>query len=181
MGNNYKQNMFAIPIVHIEVKDWERKKKKLINLFNSIKMNYRDDVWTNYHDDNTKMNHEVKQILEEDILEFHNIIGFTETKIESSWFEQSRTNNQHCVHTHGAYGYSSVCFVEYDKNEHKPTQFTAPFLNFLDGNILSYSPKVDEGSLIFFPSAIPHYTFPNTSSKNRLILSFNLDVKYGSQ
>lgn len=181
MANNYKENMFAVPIVHIQVSNWKNKKKKLLDLFHSIKMNYRDDVWTNYHDDNTAMNHDVKMILEEDIIEFHKIIGFRETQIASSWFEQSKTNNQHNVHTHGAYGYSSVCFIEYDKEYHTPTQFTAPFLNFLDGNILSYSPKVDEGSLIFFPSSIPHYTFPNTSNKSRIILSFNLDVPCDSK
>ena len=72
-------------------------------------------------------------------------------------------------------GFSSVCFVEYDENVHTPTKFISPYSNFVNGSCLDHSPKnVIEGSLIFFPSAILHYTHPNNNNNTRTILSFNL-------
>ena len=50
----------------------------------------------------------------------------------------------------------------------------SPFPNFLTGLQLTYTPEVDEGSIIFFPSYISHFTEPNLSDENRLIVSFNL-------
>jgi len=33
---------------------------------------------------------------------------------------------------------------------------------------------IEEGSIVFFPSNVPHYVAPNKSTKPRLILSFNI-------
>ena len=72
-------------------------------------------------------------------------------------------------------GFSAVCFVEYDQEVHTPTQFIAPFNDFMQGNTLQYSPScVMEGTLLIFPSVIHHFTLPNTSDKRRIALSFNL-------
>ena len=93
-----------------------------------------------------------------------------------SWFETSSQGDYHGIHTHGLVGYSAVCFIDYDSDEHTATQFVSSFNNLLTGEALQHSPEVNEGSLIFFPACILHYTEPNKSVKERKILSFNINV-----
>ena len=73
----------------------------------------------------------------------------------------------HSVHNHGS-GYSSVLYIEYDPTCHKPTTFVSN----LDKKI--YSPKVNEGEIIFFNSKYDHFCPQNESIKKRIICAFNL-------
>jgi hypothetical protein len=99
-------------------------------------------------------------------------------KLENSWFEKASKSKQHSAHTHGPVGYSCVLFLDYDLEEHSPTVFLNPFFSSFFGCPPDYSPNhiVKEGSLICFPSPIVHYTHPNNSSKDRIILSWNMSV-----
>ena len=85
-------------------------------------------------------------------------------------------DSAHSVHNHGFGGFSSVLFIKFDPEHHKPTTFVAPFLNNIDGNVLEYIPTdVEEGTLIVFPTSLQHYVPPNTSDIDRLILSMNIN------
>ena len=39
---------------------------------------------------------------------------------------------------------------------------------------MDFTPNVKEGDIVFFPSQLLHYANPNTSDKERVILSFNM-------
>ena len=46
----------------------------------------------------------------------------------------------------------------------------------MDGYVFEYIPTdVEEGTLIVFPTSLPHYVPPNTSDVDRLILSMNIN------
>lgn len=173
---NYLKHIFYVPLIHLKVENWESKKQNLLDLYEQVLIEYNDNVWTNYHDDALHLNESVASLLKDEIIQFGNFLGFKEIKIRSSWFEKANQDNFHCPHNHGMKGYSSVCYVEYDKSQHEATNFISPFTNFITGDLLKYSPKVEEGSIIFFPSSITHYTNPNKSNKERKILSFNLSI-----
>jgi hypothetical protein len=173
---NYLKHLFYVPLVHIQVNDWEVKKKILHDLYDKILVEYNDNVWTNYHNDKEFLNKEISELLRDELINFGNLLNFQELKIEASWFEASKQNNYHNPHNHGLTGYSAVCYVDYDKNYHEATNFIAPFANFVTGDLLRDKPEIDEGSLILFPSSLIHYTNPNISKKERLILSFNLTI-----
>jgi hypothetical protein len=180
--NNYKTNMFEVPLLHLQVLDWESKKKKLISMMNDLKFEERSNkLITDFHlqnnNTNFKYNHEIGNIFFEELSLFAEYFEFGSIELTSSWFEVSNKNSHHTTHNHGATGYSSVCFVDYDSNVHSPTKFISPFNNFIDGQVISFSPDdVQEGSLLFFPSLIHHYTLPNNSEIPRKILSFNIKV-----
>ena len=98
-------------------------------------------------------------------------------KITNSWFEKSAKYGQHTPHTHGSRGYSCVLFVNYDKEEHKPTVYMNPFTSYFYGcNVDWTCPEAGEGSLLCWPAPIVHYTYPNASDKDRLVLSWNMSV-----
>ena len=174
---SYKDYMFSIPIYNMKVEGWDEKKEKLIRIFNRnsnhFKLSDNDTVITDYYSSNNYKD-EVYDILREEILEFLSYCEL-DLKFANCWFEESIINMHHSIHNHGPVGFSAVCFVEYDQEVHYPTQFIAPFNDFMQGNTIKYSPScVMEGTLIFFPSVIHHFTLPNTSDKRRIALSFNL-------
>jgi hypothetical protein len=161
----------------MKVEGWDEKKEKLIKIFNRnndyFKLSDNDTVITDYYSSNNYKD-EVYNILREEILEFLSYCQL-DLKFANCWFEESIRNMHHSIHNHGPVGFSAVCFVEYDQEVHYPTQFIAPFNDFMQANTIKYSPScVMEGTLIFFPSVIHHFTMPNTSDKRRIALSFNL-------
>lgn len=180
--NNYKESMFEIPIYCINVQDWHLKKNRLKTLIKKSNISIKDGetVQSDYKD-NGPFNQEIYEIIREEIEEFCNFSKLYCKKLTRSWFQISSQGQYHPIHNHGAIGYSAICFIDYDNNHHTPTQFIAPYVDPISGNVIRYSPKVEEGSIIFFPSVMPHFTEPNFSNVERTILSFNLDVSYDQQ
>jgi hypothetical protein len=182
--NDFVDYMFKVPLFHLQVRNWETKKEILLEMAknSNFTMDGDDTVKSDFHEqlnNNTvgKHNDKVLSILKEEIEIFCDYFDFNYCKISNSWFEIANQGNHHGIHTHGTIGYSSVCYIDYNKDVHSPTKFVAPFHNFIIGDLLHYMPKVEEGSIIFFPSTIMHYTEQNNSKIERTILSFNLDVK----
>jgi len=95
--------------------------------------------------------------------------------VSSAWFQKQEENMLHGIHNHGAVGFSSICYVKFDKDVHLPTTFISPFNDFLSGSTQYYQPEVEEGDIIFFPSTVQHYSPPNSSDSDRIIFSFNLN------
>lgn len=181
--SGYRTNIFEIPLLHLEICNWESKKETLITLMNETKFEERNNnLITDFNfqsrNHNFKYNDEIYNLFSDELLLFKEYFQFSNIYLTSSWFEISNKNSHHTVHNHGATGYSSVCFIDYDSNIHTPTKFISPFNNFIDGQVLTYTPEdVREGSLIFFPSLVHHFTVPHNSEKSRKILSFNLNVE----
>jgi len=175
MTNDYLNNMFQIPLLHVEVMNWDEKRQKLLDLFDSLNVGYDQTVWTNYHTDLTPLNDKIQDILKEDIDKFNESFNCSSTVIDS-WFEKALRSDFHLPHNHGPFGFSAVCYVKYSGMVHTPTEFISPFPNFIDGGALIHRPNVDEGSLVFFPASLVHFTRPNTSDEERIVLSFNLQI-----
>ena len=197
--NNKKSNienqiMFYVPLCHIKINNWKEKKQLLLELYSKIEKNVtylesdvnkpeQGTVKNDYGYQKLNNKHQmyastITKILEDEIIQFKNAYSFNEVGIIGSWFERGNVGDYHPVHNHGSLGYSSVCFINYDSKVHTPTKFQSPFLNFITGELIHHlPPNIEEGSLIFFPSAIAHSTIPGQTDKDRLVLSFNLDVK----
>lgn len=172
-------SMFSVPLVHLIVGDWKEKKKKLLKLCEKthLSSDNTESLFTNYHKDYKVLNDDIQNIFGDEIKKFKKEFNLSKFEVISSWFEETEINGSHCIHNHGQYGYSSVCYMEYSKEEHTSTVFVSPFNNTSTGEVITYKPEVDEGSIIFFPSSILHYTIPNKSTKKRLIVSFNLTLE----
>ena len=173
---NYTVNMFSIPLIHIQINEWEFIKKEIKKLYSKsdLTIDYFEKVRSDFYS-KKKYNKKIQSIFYKEIEALEEMIGEKKFSVSNSWIETSEKNMFHQVHNHGPVGFSAVCFVDYDENIHSPTQFVSPFNNYLNGSIVSHSPDhVSEGSILFFPSMIHHYTIPNDSDVERTILSFNL-------
>lgn len=192
-GNvDYLLPMFSTPLFHLKVNDWENKKRQLLDIYNSRKEKRNQfkiacgkeeshDVETDYHynyDSGIDYGDVITDILRE---ELETVAETFECAIEVSttWFEKATKGKQHSVHNHGVDGFSAVCFIEFDHKYHTPTVFMNP--NLAEEQVINFIPPgVREGSLLIFPSYVLHYTAPNVSDVDRVILSFNLITDYGN-
>lgn len=183
--NDYMIPMFSVPLLHLQVRDWENKKSKLLDIYSSIQSNSKtlqyNDVNTDYHYNFNNQNSysvEIESILDEELAIVEQEFG-CKVVMGNSWFEKAEKNGFHRTHNHGPMGLSSVCFVEYDEKYHKPTHFLTPLLFQNGGCEDTFIPEdAKEGSIMFWPSALMHYTEPNKSEIPRLVLSFNLESHY---
>lgn len=161
---------FSVPIFKYNVQNWNVKKIKLLELFDSFQHKVVGNVITSPLDIKTN-------ILSKEIELFEKDVGFNLISSEV-WFQKYESSMDHAVHNHGPGGFSSVCFIEYDKHNHKPTTFISSFGNYITGELERYQPDVEEGDIIFFPSNLLHYAPTNLSKSTRIIMSFNLNIKH---
>ena len=168
---------FAIPFYQSKVISWEKKKQDLLKIYNnSAKLTRQkfDEQFSDYTEKTNSYTQFVELILHDDIKKFFDSLNLNQTKIKSAWFQAYNKAHYHGVHNHGLGGFSMVCYINYNPSSHLPTTFIAPFVSMIDGNVLEYEPEgVDEGTIIFFPSALSHYAPTNTTEDQRIILSAN--------
>ena len=168
--------MLTIPFYHYKVSNWNEKKEQLLDFVSNLSFKYFDqiaDLYTTYGDQTSSI---PLKILEDDILKFTTEVKYSGEINAEIWFQKYYENQFHSPHNHGAIGYSSVLYINFDKRIHDGTRFLAPF-NDPDGNHVEFAPDVDEGSLIFFPSYLYHFTIPNKSDSIRIIMSMNIRKK----
>lgn len=170
--------MFTVPLIQFDCDNWQTKKEKINQLKNFSNFEFRGNVNTDFFKQDYSKINTVYEIFENEINKFKNEFDIEKIKLIGFWFETSSKNNFHVAHNHGAVGYSAVCYVDYCEETHKPLTFVSPFNNFLSGETLYYKPEnVKEGTILFFPSILLHYTNPNFSNKDRTVISFNLNVE----
>ena len=166
--------MFNIKSYQYKVSDWEFKKQKLNEIIDKINF-YQDknsNLLTDYGSNNN-YEADVIQILKKDIIKFFIEANLYNPYVSSLWFQKYNNEQCHLAHNHGALGYSSVLYINYDSKHHTATRFLSPYYSET-GETITYIPEVSEGTLLFFPSMINHYTLPNQSNATRTILSINI-------
>ncbi len=121
--------------------------------------------------------------------------------IEGMWFQCSRENAFHDVHTHGNCSWSAVYIVQIDDAEQRVTHpvyghangvtrlYGPPFSHlggaYVDlGNAYLQPPHFDvepvAGQLLLFPSWLAHQALPYDGEQERIIISFNASI-HGSE
>ena len=168
--------MLNIPFYQYKVNNWREKKEQLLDFVSTLSFKFKDqiaDLYTTYGDQTSSI---PLKILEDDIVKFTTEVKYSGEMDADIWFQKYYENQFHSPHNHGAIGYSAVLYINFDKRIHEGTRFLAPF-NDPDGNHVEFAPDVDEGSLIFFPSYLYHFTIPNKSDSIRIIMSMNIRKK----
>lgn len=172
---------FYVPISVFKVKNWEDKRKILEKSLSDIRrIDSKDEfITTDFHDfEGDKIN--ASEVFKEELEKFCKTINATSFKVKKSWIEDQEKDMYHCVHNHGAIGFSAICYLNFDNNVHRSVKFVSPFNNWQNGVQMDWSPEdegidIEESTIIFFPSFLLHYTFSNKSDKRRTVVSFNFD------
>lgn len=173
----YIENMFSIPIFHLYADDWENKKESLIALSKLSQYDQKEGEGcrSDYYDKEKNYWEGLDSLISPEIQRFVDRTG-ENMRVQNYWFERSSKNQSHYVHNHGATGFSAIMFIDFDEDEHEATFFLSPFNEFKQGLHQTYQPRdIKSGSVLFFPSVINHFTLPNTSDSDRVILSWNME------
>jgi hypothetical protein len=169
-----KEMMFYIPIFKYNICDWNKKKKKLLEIFSTIIFNKTEENKTSYYvEGNQKQNEKLILFLYEELMEFENEIK-NQFHIKDVWLQEYSNKDHHSAHTHGCLGYSGILYIEYDYESHNSVNFISPFISTISGDVEYYKPDIKEGQIIIFPSNILHFVHPVSSSKSRKICGFNI-------
>jgi hypothetical protein len=186
------KTIFSIPFFQYSIENWGEIKNKILHeynnsliekteakeagssklytdFFNIFQTNSPPEYLKNVLDILSPYTNKFLTELRDNNLYHKNDIG-----IGCAWFEKLIKGMGHSVHNHGACGFSSVCYIEFDNKIHLPTNFLSPFGDFAWGNSQYYQPDIKEGDIIFFPSFLQHYAPLNSSDKERIIFSFNI-------
>lgn len=187
-SDTYIIPLYSVPFIHIKLNNWEEKKEILLKRYEEISSNSNSfkqegdieySVITDYHQTYNDQDFTTSELITnhfQEELEFISEIFNCEVLLNNSWFEKSTFGRQHAPHNHGNCGLSCVVFIKFDPKHHGPTIF-------IDPNLASDSPMaplnqmppgIREGSMIVFPAYLTHYTLPNQSDVDRIILSFNM-------
>ena len=170
--------MFQIPLVHLKVQNWVTKQKELLSLFDSVKphIGFDNTLYTDFwNESRPDYSSKISSIFDDEIKEASKLLLYN-IKIKSAWFQVTKKNNFHVPHNHGPKGFSSVCYIKYNKEAHSSITFISPYNDLVAGHELFYSPEISEGDILFFPSALIHFTEPNIDKGKRIVVSFNFDV-----
>lgn len=183
-----KEFMFPTILRIIKMRNWEEKKMKLINLFESNQHQFErhsgDLLLSDYQsrENYDEMAKSVEYILSDEMSFLRNDIdGCEDLHMKFVWFQHYIKGSYHMMHNHGSLGYSGICFIKFNPDEHELPVFVSSHNDYMFDYLVDYIPKnVTEGTTLIFPSAINHYIPPNKSSEERLILSFNLRLPWQS-
>ena len=87
--------------------------------------------------------------------------------LTNNWAQFYNKNNSHAIHTHDNSCLSGILYLT---NKGSPTIF-------YDRSFCPYENKVEKNILILFPSWIPHEVKPLKNDEERLVISFNTNIK----
>ena len=168
--------LFEFPSFQYEVSDWEFKKKGLFNRLNKYRP-IRSGLQTFETDRQTagkQYVHYLQDLLRPELSEFCREAKVT-CSMTDAWAVRYQKGDHQTIHNHRGWGFSGILYVEFDPKVHTPTIFVAPWNDPRTDTTSLASPKnVREGTLFIAPSFAHHYVSPNTTRKQRTVISFDL-------
>jgi len=167
-------NGFVVPFFTATVDDWSEHKDDILS---SLDLEDGDGHLTDYFKyyqagEIAPYTERMFEILDPAIKDFNQLYPF-DFQIFNMWAQKYTRGGYHPPHNHGALGYSAIFYASLE-SDHQPTSFFAPFVDFIEGDVIEYVPEVSEGDIVFFPSVLTHQCKAVQSDSERVIFSFNI-------
>ena len=156
-----------------QVEDFSLHQKNLIDLINEIPQNKFDSIsHTDWNlPENTKRDYVeyFKKFILDDFIEHSGSVfkGYSKIDISKFWFQVYKKNDFHEEHTHGRAHFTNVFYIQLPEQNLK-TKIKMP-----NDSLVDFEAK--EGQIITFPAFCRHSSPINTSDRDKVVISFNLD------
>jgi len=172
-------NLFAMKYVSIQATDWDSKKAELVALLRDDEFERLDaaEFDTDRHSNGNRYVGDFCRIFQDELNRFGLEMGLQRLDIGSMWAVRYGRNDYHATHNHRSTGYSGILYVDYDEEEHSPSIHVSPWNDPISDATQLAAPRVSEGTMVFVPSCVLHYTRPNSSDKLRQIVAFDMEVQ----
>ena len=200
MDNNVIFKLFPEPIFKYKLNNFKELNKHLSNYIYQLKDEDKDGLNRSnkggWHSKNFKLG--IKDSIQQrfalevqkNILDVFKNYGWktnnVQIRIREMWAIINKNEDFNVLHSHPNCYLSAAYYVKAPKDCGK---FEVECPNIIkknlypeierknDLNITVVSIDIDEGDLLFFPSYLPHKVAINKSGEDRIVISFNIDVK----
>ena len=168
------EQAFGIPVFSHTIENWSEYKDELIAMLHTEDGDGHQTDYFKYHQFGELPPYAEKlfEVLKPALDEFNDIYPH-EFTIHNVWGQRYTRGGYHPLHNHGALGYSAIVYASLE-SDHQPTSFFAPYIDFMEGDVIEYVPEVKEGDIVFFPSALMHQCKAVQSDSERVVFSFNI-------
>ena len=173
--------LFMAPLFSYEVNEWERKKKALLARVDKNKFGYYGKA--NFQTDKLSIKNkyalDFEQIFDEEFSQFKQEAGLSYLRVKDVWtLKYSDKSESHCPHNHASTGYTGILYLEHDPKVHPTTTFIGPWNDPVsDDSILCTLPDPNPGIMYIWPSVLLHYVDGMKSNKERIVTSWDMEVK----
>lgn len=164
------------PFYSYTINNWQEVKEKIKNNIKYSTFERDESFISDRKDECPFYSNNIADILKETISEFANEISVSHVTIKNMWAVKYEKGDYHPVHNHSGKGYSAILYLDYDQDVHTQTFYVHPMNDPVSDKTIYSAPPAKEGDIVFVPSNILHFTKPNASDKERVILSFDMDV-----
>ena len=200
MTENQILKLFPEPIFKYKFKDYEKFNKELSNYIYSLQSKDRKGLKRSnkggWHSENFQLTDQnsiqfkfALKVQEYILNAFQNFgwkIKNKNIRISEMWAIINKKNDFNVIHTHPNCYLSAAYYVKAPTNcgkfevEHPNTAKKYAFPEIETKNELNLevaSIEIEEGDLLLFPSYLPHKVSQNFSDEDRIVISFNVDIK----
>ena len=200
MTENQILKLFPEPIFKYKFKDYEKFNKELSNYIYSLQSKDREGLKRSnkggWHSENFQLTDQnsiqfkfALKVQEYILNAFQNFgwkIKNKNIRISEMWAIINKKNDFNVIHTHPNCYLSAAYYVKAPTNcgkfevEHPNIAKKYSFPEIESKNELNLevaSIEIEEGDLLLFPSYLPHKVSQNFSDEDRIVISFNVDIK----
>ena len=171
-----QNSLFKIDYWKISIKDFEIKKKQLIELLKEYPESKQGIQFfnTNKQNNRDKLSERFSNIIIDELKEFSQNIK-KNIIIEDVWSVTYNLGDYQIPHNHGSKKLTGILYLE--SNQELPlTCFIQPWNDIEKDLSVIYEMPAKEGDLIIFPSFVNHFSPPNKYKQNKRIVSFDMKI-----
>lgn len=170
-----KTALFTIPMFIYEVDDWETKKKSVLRWLNrtEMKRTNEDHYWTDRaHLQQDKFySDEFVNVFNPELQLFRKEADIDTVFISDIWFVEYEKGDYQLPHTHESSRYTGLLYVCLT-DDNPPTTIVQPWYSYWGTKQIQ--PDVKEGTMMFIPSHLLHFSQTNRVDNIKSVLSFDL-------
>lgn len=172
-------SLFSVNYFSYECGGWEDKKSRLSELIKSdtFERSGSAQFLTDRHSEHGDYADDFASIFNEELNRFGVDARLEMIRIRSIWSVRYERGDYHSIHNHRSTGYSGILYFDYDDRVHTPSIHVSPWNDPVTDMTVMTAPPVREGTMVFVPSNVLHFTRPNNSDRLRSIVSFDLEVQ----
>ena len=168
-----QKSLFHIPIISIDINDWENNKNKILNVFKKYpeKKTGIQNFYTNKNNLSTAVIFNFADIFNEELQELTNFFK-KDITIKDVWTVTYKKGDFQSVHNHGSLGFTGIIYLDYCDDTSK-TMFVQPWNDMITDETVCGIPESFDKKIIIVPSFVNHFSNPVTGNNKKRILSFD--------
>jgi len=162
---------------HYKVQDFEKHKKKLIDLIHKIqpcsihscdeKISRSD--WRMKIDRREYVDYFLNNISQDFFKNLLKKMNTKKVRIQNMWYQIYKKGDFHTWHTHPQTHFTNVFFINLPSEKNKTK------IKKLDNSDFNF--QVKEGDIITFPGYLKHCSPINETNIDKIVISFNIDIE----